>query len=253
VAPDSAAKLGTALSRPRFIVRGIGALQEGYLASFADACEGVLRGYDEVFGFKEFSKVPGKKLRFRVHLEPEITKPPHFGPEFPWHSEIDFPVIDAPQFSSPTAKGQFLFYGLCHELGHVIAMWGDIRTMEDKHSWAHYTGVALVDYLSENAKDQPWITSLRDARWRSLKVERALPDVNVPPSTASYGGLMALWLALHDSIGPKQIGAALNQLDAKKQNRRVNYVRYYSLADFQRTLGEVAPDKKAAIAKAFGK
>src|SRR5262245_30509534 len=146
VAPDSAAKLGTAVSRPRFVVRGIGAFDAGYLEGFADVFDGVLTGYDEVFGFKEFSKVPGKKLRVRVHLEPAITKPPHFGPEFPWHSEIDFPVDDGTKFSSPTAKGQMLFYGLCHELGHVVAMWGDLKTMEDKHAWAHYTGVVLVDH-----------------------------------------------------------------------------------------------------------
>ena len=36
--------------------------------------------YDEVFGFAEYSKVPGKKLRVRVHLEERITRPPHFAP-----------------------------------------------------------------------------------------------------------------------------------------------------------------------------
>jgi hypothetical protein len=247
VAPTDAAKLGDALSRPRFIVRGIGGLQAGWLQSFADVCDGVLAGYDEVFGFKEFSKVSGKKLRFRVHLEPAITKPPHFGPEFPWHSEVDFPVDTPAQFSSPTPKGQMLFYGLCHELGHVIAMWGDIKTMEDKHTWAHYTGVALVSHLSEAAKDKPWMQNMKDVRWRSLVVERARTDLQASPPTSTDGGMMGVWLALHDSVGSKKIGEAMNALDAKKQNRRVNNVRYYSLADFQKALAEVAP------AKAFGK
>lgn len=253
VAPDSAAKLGTAVSCPRFIVRGIGAFQAGYLENFADVFDGILAGYDEVFGFKEFSKVPGKKLRVRVHLEPAITKPPHFAPEFPWHSEIDFPVADGAKFSSPTPQGHFLFYGLCHELGHVIAMWGDLRAMEDQHAWAHYTGVALVEHLAETAKDRPWMASLRDVRWRSLKLERALPANQVPPSTASQGAVMATLLALHDAVGPKTIGAALNRLDEQKKNRRINHVRYYSFADFQRALQELAPDKREAVAKAFGK
>src|SRR5204863_8241458 len=179
--------------------------------------------------------------------------PPHFGPEFPWHSEVDFSVIDKAQLSSPTPKGQMMFYGLCHELGHVIAMWGDLQNMEDKHTWAHYTGLTLVEHLSESAKDQPWMKKLGDVRWRSLKVERALPEVQVPPSTASYGGIMSMWLALHDAVGPKKIGDAMNLLDAQKRNRRVNQVRYYSFADLQKALTEVSPDKKAEIAKAFGK
>jgi hypothetical protein len=254
LAPDAAAKLGAAVSRPRFIVRGIGVFAPGYLEGFADAFDGILSGYDEVFGFQEFSKVPGKKLRVRVHLEAEITKPPHFGPEFPWHSEIDFPVADGTKFTSPTQKGQMLFYGLCHELGHVIAMWGDVKTMEDQHQWAHYTGVVIVDHLTEKAADKPWMQGLRDARWRSLKLERALPDNQVEPSLgAKPGGVMALLIALHDSVGPKAIGAAMNQLDAQNKNRRVNHVRYYSFADFRRALEAVEPGKKGEIGKAFGK
>jgi hypothetical protein len=253
VAPDAAARLGRAVFRPRFIVRGIGELGEGYLDQFADVFDAILAAYDEVFGFKEFSKVPGKKLRVRVHLEPAITKPPHFGPEFRWHSEIDFPIDNGQQFSSPTPKGQFLFYGLCHELGHVIAMWGDIRTMEDHHSWAHYTGVAIVEHLAEKAKEKPFMQNLRDVRWRSLKLERAIP-ANQAPSVKDAGGVMGLLLALHDSVGPKAIGAALNRLDEQKKNTRINHVRYYRFADFRKALEEVAPpDKRAAVAAAFGK
>lgn len=254
VAPDLAAKLGTAVSRPRFLVRGIGAFEPGYLDGFADVFDGVLAGYDEVFGFKEFSKVAGKKLRVRVHLELAITKPPHFAPQFPWHSEIDFPVDDGKKFSSPTPKGQFLFYGLCHELGHVIAMWGDLKTMEDKHAWAHYTGVVLVEHLSEKAADKPWMAAMRDLRWKSLQLERAIPANQVAPSlSGDYGAVMALLIAVHDAVGPKTIGAAMNRLDEQKKNRRVNHVRYYSFADFRKALEDVAPDKKAEIAKAFGK
>jgi hypothetical protein len=253
VAPDAAARLGNVVSRPRFIVRGIGDLQSGYLDTFADVCDGVLAAYDSVFGFAEFSKVPGKKLRFRVHLEPEIAKPPHFAPEFPWHSQVDFPVADAAQFSSPSKQGHFLLYGLCHELGHVIAMWGDPDNMEDKHAWAHYTGVVAVEHLAESARGQPWMARLRDARWRALSLERALPANQVPPSPASHGSVMALLIALHDTVGPKAIGAALNRLDAQNRNRRINRVRYYSFADFERELVAVAPDKRGGIAGAFGK
>jgi len=253
VSPTDAAKLGAAVSRPRFIVRGIGEFQPGWLDGFADVCDAVLTAYDEVFGFAEFSKVPGKKLRFRVHLEPAITKPPHFAPEFPWHSEVDFPVADGAQFSSPTPRGHFLFYGLCHELGHVIAMWGDLKNMEDKHAWAHYTGVVIVEHLSESAKDKPWMAKLKDLRWRSLKLERDLPDNKTLPSTVSPGGVMAMLIALHDSVGPRTIGTALNQMDAQKKCRRINHVRYYSFAEFQKALTAAAPDKKEDIGKVFRK
>jgi len=249
----SAAKLGDAVSRPRFIVRGIGEFQSGWLEGFADVCDGILAAYDEVFGFAEFSKVPGKKLRFRVHLEPEIKNPPHFAPQFPWHSEVDFPVADGAQFSSPTAKGQFLFYGLCHELGHVIAMWGDIKTMEDQHAWAHYTGVVIVEHLAAAAKDKPWMQKLKDEKWRSLKLEREKPDNKTPPSLVSINSVMALLIALHDAVGPKIIGKALNEMDAKNKCRRINHVRYYSFAEFQKALLAAAPDKKDAITKIFRK
>jgi hypothetical protein len=252
--PAAAAKLGTAVSRPRFILRGIGALEADYLEKFAEVFDAILAAYDDVFGFKELSKVPGKKLRVRIHLEPAITSPPHFAPEFPWHSEIDFPVVDPAQLASPTAKGQFLFYGLCHELGHVVAMWGDIRTMEDQHSWAHYTGVTIAEHLAQAAGDKPFMQALRDVRWRSLTLERGLPANQVPPSTKDPGSIMALFIALHDAVGPKTIGAALNRLDEQRKNTRVNFVRYYRLADFRRALEEMTPDagKRAAVAKAFG-
>ncbi|MFN0125379.1 MAG: hypothetical protein ACKV19_01685 [Verrucomicrobiales bacterium] len=254
IAPESAAKLGTAMSRPRFLVRGLGKFDAGYLENFADVFDGILAAYDTVFGFKEFSKIPGKKLRVRVHLEPAITKPPHFAPEFPWHSEIDFPVIDGAKFASPTPQGQMLFYGLCHELGHVIAMWGDLRTMEDKHAWAHYTGVTIVEHLAANAAHKPWMESLRDARWRSLELERGLAENRTTPSLATtYGGVMALLIALHDLVGPRAIGDAINLLDAQNKHRLINHVRYYTFADFRRALEQVAPAKKNDLAKTFGK
>jgi hypothetical protein len=65
---------------------------------------------------------------------------------------------------------------------------------------------------------------------------------------------MGLLLALHDSVGPKAIGAALNRLAEQKKNTRINHVRYYRFTDFRKALEEVAPpDKRATVAAAFGK
>ncbi|MBK8976287.1 MAG: hypothetical protein IPM29_10185 [Planctomycetes bacterium] len=236
-------QLGTALVRPRFVLRGLGGLDDDYLQRFADVFDAILTGYDEVFGFDEWSKVPGKKLRVRVHLVEQVTAPPHFAPEFPWHSEIDFPVIDPNELTSPTADGKFLFYGLCHELGHVIAMWGDRDREEDHHAWAHYTGCAIVDHLAATHGDAEWMKPSRDGRWRSPRIERErLADST--PGTGDRDAVLKLLLDLHDAVGPRAIGTALNWQDAKDRRLRINRVRYDSFGElregFERTLRDRA-------------
>lgn len=73
VSPERAQHLGVALSRPRFVPRGLGGLDLVCLKSCATVLDAILSAYDEVFGFKEWSKLPGKKLRVRVHLEPILS------------------------------------------------------------------------------------------------------------------------------------------------------------------------------------
>ncbi len=238
----AAAKLDTALVRPRYLLRGVGGLDTKYLEGFAEVLDGVLGAYDEVFGFREFSKVPGKKLRVRLHLVEAITAPPHFGPEFPYHSEIDFPVIDAKELASPTSDGKFLFYGLCHELGHVIAMWDKDAQKVDFHTWAHYCGVTIVEHLAARNPAPKWMAKLRDAQWRSLAKEREAAAKNAP-ALDSDKGVMATWIALHDRVGPKALGDAINELDAKGEGPRVNRVRYYTFALLKKALLATVKDK----------
>lgn len=234
--------LGVALSRERVLLFGQGGLSQSYLEDFAPIIEDVLAAYDEVFGFHEFSKVPGKKLRIRLHLEDEIKRPPHFAPQFPYHSEIDFPVIDDKRFSSPTSKGQFLFYGLCHELGHVIAMWGNQSTEEDHHAWAHYTGLVIVQHLASSKKAPDWIEHCRDLRWRSVDLERErLGDTEAGLDDRDQ--VLALLLALHDTVGPEAIGKAINALDEKDSRLRINHVRYYSFRELRKSLASVLKSK----------
>ncbi|HKS16940.1 MAG TPA: hypothetical protein VJU16_06485 [Planctomycetota bacterium] len=242
---EDAAKLGSALSRDRYILRGIG-IEKEYLEKFAGVMDAVLAAYDEVFGFEEFSKVPGKKLRVRIHLEEEIKRPPHFAPQFPFHSEIDFPVIDPKELTSPTSKGHFLFYGLCHELGHVIAMWGDRTNEEDHHAWAHYTGVVIVGHLAKSKN--PALAGLKDAKWRSFDLERK--NLKAAPSLADRDGVMSLLVVLHDKVGPKAIGTAINLLDREDRRRRINKVRYYGFAELKDALLRTLKDPKARTAVA---
>ena len=251
--PDHARRLGTALSRPRFILRGIGGLETPYLERFADVLDAVLAAYDEVFGFAEWSKVPGKKIRVRIHLEEKITRPPHFAPQHAFHSEIDFPVVDAKAFRSPTGDGKFLFYGLCHELGHVIAMWGDGRSRnneedEDLHAWAHYTGVTIVEHLSKSGAPELF-RDLKDVRWRSLEEERKRLQAT-EPSLEDHDGVLRLLIALHDKVGPRAIGAAINRLDREDRRLRVNRVRYYTFRALEEALVKTLakPEEKRAAA-----
>jgi hypothetical protein len=243
LAPDRAKIVGRLVSRPRFIVRGTGGLDAKYLEHFADVLDAILGAYDDVFGFAEWSKVPGKKLRVLVHLEPKIERPPHFAPEFPYHSQIDFPVDDASALKSPTSDGKFLFYGLCHELGHVIAMWGDTKNEEDHHAWAHYCGVTIVEHLANDAKSKKLLDDLNDVKWRSLEKERDGAK-KTKPSLAENVGVMALVIALHDTVGPKTIGAAINALDAQDKRLRVNKVRYYTFTELRDALVKLAANDK---------
>ncbi len=247
ISKSKAAELGIALSRPRFLARGLNGIEPDGLRALADVFDRVLDGYEELFGLTNFSKVPGKKLRLRAHLEPTITHPPHFAPQFPFHSEIDFPLVDARAFTSPTADGKFLLYGLCHELGHVVAMWGDPQTEEDHHSWAHYAGLALVEHLSHTHADDPALKSSRDVRWRSLELARAeSAQKKITPGTQDAERVLALLIQLHDTLGPKALGTALNALDAVDKNQRVNRVRYYRLADFEKALLTTKEGQKQA-------
>jgi hypothetical protein len=252
LARDEAAalELGRYLSRDRFLLHATGVSKE-FAESFARALEGVLDAYDRTFGFAEFSKVPGKKIRVLLHHE-DRKAPPHFAPEFPYHSAIDFPVTEADAFRSPTRDGRFYFYGLCHELGHLIAMWGD-RSGDsvpggDHHAWAHYTGVVIVSACEK----APWAKDLRDARWRSF--EKTLEEQkDRQPGTKSREEVLALFLALHELVGPKKIGEALNLMDETDMGSRVNRVRYYKLDDLEKALEKVVKKKsdRKRIAELF--
>jgi hypothetical protein len=257
LAPADAARLPVALARERFLLIGENGLTSDYLEHFAEVFDDVLTAYDEVFGFAEFSKIPGKKLRVRVHLEDAITRPPHFAPQFDWHSEIDFPVIDAERLRSPTQDGKFLFFGLCHELGHVIAMWGPGPTSgpdQDHHAWADYTGYRIVEHLNERKGRKPdWLKHATDYRWRNLAKERKAAE-DVEPSLDDRSGVLSLLLRLDELVGPRAIGDAFNLLDEQDDRTRVNHVRYYTFEELERALLKTLGSKKQrkAVAELFG-
>lgn len=243
---ERAKKLGIAISKPRYLLRGTDGVERAGLERLSEVLDLVLDAYADVFGFQSWSKLPGKKLRVRAHLVERIDRPPHFAPQFPWHSEIDFPVVDAGDFRSPTADGKFQFYGLCHELGHVIAMWGDTQNEEDRHAWAHYTGVVIVEHLSKGSRRKA-LDGLDDVRWRSLELERKrLADAKVEPGRKDRDSVLALLCALHELVGPRAIGDALIALERADELERVNRVRYYRLDALAKALGRAKGASKHA-------
>ncbi len=254
VGKQVAEKLGIVISRPRFLMRGLDGVQPAGLKAVADALDEVLDAYDRTFAFKEWSKVPGKKLRIRVHLVPEIERPPHFAPELPWHSEIDFPVLDPAAFQSPSSNGKMFLFGLCHELGHAIAMWGNAGDQEDHHAWADFTGYVVLDQLGTR-KNEPALHDLRDGQWYSLeKTRKRLGDGGAKAGRESYDDVLELLVELHDLVGPRAIGEAINALDAEDKRLRINHVRYYSLEAFGKVLQATSAGKKKAreLRKLFG-
>ena len=246
--PEHAKDLGTSLSRDRYQLRGLGGLDRAYLEKFAKVMDAVLGAYDELFGFEEWSKVPGKKLRIRIHLEAEIQKTAFFDSEPPYHCEIDFPVVDPKAFTSPTPKGDFLLYGLCHEMGRVIAMWGNRGTAEDHHAWAHYVGVTIVEHLSKGTKKRPELEGISDVSERSLEILRTKEIKDKAPSVADREGVLALFVALHDRVGTKAMGTAINTIRRGGRGFTYNRVRYATFGFFKEALLQTVKDPKARAA-----
>ena len=76
---------------------------------------------------------------------------------------------------------------------------------------ARATGVVMVEHFS--AKDDPALKELKDVRWRSLEIERkAAAEKKTKPVLADKYGVMAVFIARHDEISPKTIGAAIHAL-----------------------------------------
>jgi hypothetical protein len=72
------------------------------------------------------------------------------------------------------------------------------------------------------------LKELGDVKWRSLAKERE-KIASTKPSLESADGVLALLVALHDKVGPKALGAAINKLDREDKRLRINNVRYYSM------------------------
>ena len=116
-----------------------------------------------------------------------------------------------------------------------------------------YTGVVIVEHMAKDPKYTKLLEKRRDVRWRALSLEKRKDENQVEPSTKDRPGVMSLLIKLHDAVGPKVIGEAMNLMDEKDAGSRINHVRYYGFDDLEKALKSVVNDtkKRSEISKIF--
>lgn len=242
--PRLAERLGTFDASEHFIVRTVGVNPKWGKAALTLG-EAVRQGYSTVFGFDEISKVPGKRIRVLVHVD--ASHKGHrlfFHPTPLYHGEMR---LLAPTEESLTLSGRArIVYGFCHELGHMVAMWGEYGKVEDdKHAWAHYTGSLIVEAVYDSLGNEPWPTWTAFQRRVSGKA-RLLKEIDgKAPGRGDADAVAALFYALGEELGTTSYGAAWKWLDEKKRIRRVNNVPYLWLDDLRDALLATSPADKA--------
>lgn len=249
---DLAARLGRFGESDHFFVRVVGADP-----TYADAAlrlgEAIHAGYRDRFGFETPSKVPGKKIRIVIHVDPKHPRPRlYFHPTPAFHGEIRYEIPD--EKSLTLSGGQRIVYGFGHELGHMIAMWGEYRRVEDdKHAWAHYLGCLLVEDVYERLGNEPWPgwTAFQRRASGVARLEKQIEGHD--PALDSYEGILALFHTIGEELGTEIYGKAWKWLEEKRRFRRLQHVPYLWMRDLRDALLAVAPpEKRARIAELFG-
>jgi hypothetical protein len=80
--------------------------------------------------------------------------------------------------------------------------------------------------------------------------ERETQHLDLAVGIAHERGVLALLNAVHDLVGPRAIGAALNALAAEDERQRVNHVRSYSFDELEEA--PLASAKDRALKKRLG-
>ena len=104
-----------------------------------------------------------------------------------------------------------------------------------------------MEHLSK--KGLPALKNMADARWRSLTKQKE-QLAGTKPGLENKEAVMALLIALHDAVGPRAIGDAINLLDRQNKRLRVKHVRYYTFRELREALVATLKEKKAKEAAA---
>lgn len=242
--PSVARRLGHFEESEHFFARVVGADAKWAAASLRLA-EAAHAGYRELFGLDSISKVPGQKVRILIHVDPSHKRPRlYFHPSPPYYSELRYEIPDAKYL---TLEGRNrIVYGFCHEMGHMLAMWGVYGGVEDdKHAWAHYTGCLVVEEVYDRLGNEPWPTWTAFQRRASGRARLDNDTQGKSPKLDSYEGILKLFTAVGDEFGTETYGRAWTWLESKKRFRRISNVRYLWLKDLREALLHVVPREKA--------
>lgn len=249
--PEAARKLGIFKLTDHFLIRGVN-VEEKYLDSAALLFECIHEGYEEVFGITEVSKVPGKRIRILLSVDPDKYERHrlYYHPTPMWHSECRF-VMPDPKYL--TAEGGCrIISGFAHELGHMVAMWGKYREREDDfHAWGPYCGFTLGDYVYDKLGHKAWPQYIPDyKRTDGIKVYKG--SMGEEPGCGDHEAVSRLFYEIGERLGNKIYGKAFAWMEKTGRTRKINNVRYYWLSDLKAGLKATAKKKHSTwIEKAF--
>lgn len=250
--PDLASRVGHFEESEHCIARVVGCDAKWARAAVRLA-EAAREGHRKLFGFRSISKVPGKKIRILIHLDASHEGARlYYHPSPPWHSEIRYEIRDEKHLT--LAGRQRIVYGFCHEMGHMVAMWGQYRKVEeDFHAWGHYTGCLVVDQVYETLGNEPWPgwTSYQRRASGTARLRSELEGQS--PGTGSREEVLALFDRVGDLCGTDAYGRAWEWLDGRRRIRRIQQVRYLWLRDLRDGLIATLPRERAReMAALFG-
>ncbi|MHC4251353.1 MAG: hypothetical protein ACYS9X_19710 [Planctomycetota bacterium] len=239
------ARLGHFEESEHFLVRVVGTDPKWGKAALRLA-EAARQGYVDIFGFDSISAIPGKKIRILIHVDPAVRAPRlYFHPSPRLHGEMRYEMPDGKYLT--LAGRRRIVYGFCHELAHMLAMWGEYRVNEeDRHAWGHYAGCMVVEAVYDSLGNEPWPTWTAYQRRASGVARLRKQTEGRAPGTGSYEAVLSLFRAIGDDFGPEVYGKAWTWLERKRRFRRTNCVRYLWLRDLKEALLDTVPKSKAA-------
>ena len=184
-------------------------------------------------------------MRLLIHVDPARSRPRlYFHPSPRYHSELRYEISSETQLT--LGGKQRIVYGFCHEFGHMVAMWGDRKTEDDKHAWAHYTGSLVVEAVYDELGNAPWPTWTAFQRRASGKARLLRQIDGTTSGTGDYESILKLFHSLGEEFGTETYGQAWRLLAKKKRFRYTNRVAYLWLRDLQAAFAQLVPKNQAA-------
>ncbi|MBN1420415.1 MAG: hypothetical protein JXP34_16680 [Planctomycetes bacterium] len=228
--PDAAKDLASVIATDHVLVRYENVPDEyaKAVAALYEACDAALRTR---FGFAEgLSPMPGKRLH--VHLLAGEGKELALWTS-PGSARFPLVVNTMPTwergFSPPGKGGPHIVYGLCHELGHVLAGWEN-----DRHQWAHYLGSLLLDEVVAALGEKTWP---QPYDYKAEGTARFLAQIaDAEPDRATDMGVARILDETGKTFGLAIWGKAVAWVKANRQGKPFHATRLYTFDDLRDAL-----------------